>query len=150
MNRSTPPLARVTTPPAAAPVPAERATALPTRPFAVDGGTIAYDDTGGPGPLVVAVPGMGDLRSEYRLLRPVLQRAGYRFVTMDVRGGGESSAAWPALSARAVGGDVLRLVEALGAGPAVVLGNSFAAGTACFPHAGRPIMRRRDGRCRPS
>lgn len=98
----------------------------------VDGGRIAYDDSGGHGALVVAVPGMGDLRSEYRKLRPLLTQAGYRVVTMDVRGFGESSAQWSDLSARAVGGDVLRLVEHLNAGPAVVLGNSFAAGSALW------------------
>ena len=35
-------------------------------------GRVAYDDTGGSGPLVLAIPGMGDLRSEYRALRPLL------------------------------------------------------------------------------
>ena len=55
-------------------------------------GRIAYDDTGGDGPLVIAIPDMGDLRSEYRALRPLLQQAGYRVVTMDVRGHGETSA----------------------------------------------------------
>jgi pimeloyl-ACP methyl ester carboxylesterase len=45
---------------------------------------------------------MGDLRSEYRALRPALRQAGYRVVTMDVRGFGESSAQWRDLSARAV------------------------------------------------
>lgn len=29
-----------------------------------EGGRIAFDDTGGTGPLVVGIPGMGDLRSE--------------------------------------------------------------------------------------
>lgn len=114
------------------PVAAQEAALRETRHLAVEGGRIAYDDTGGSGPLVVAVPGMGDLRSEYRALRPVLQQAGYRVVTMDVRGHGETSVRWADLSARAVGGDVLRLVEHLQAGPAVVLGNSFAAGSALW------------------
>lgn len=117
---------------AAAESPRQAPGALPTHHLAVDGGRIAYDDTGGSGPLVIAVPGMGDLRSEYRALRPALRQAGYRVVTMDVRGFGESSAQWRDLSARAVGGDVLRLVEHLDAGPAVVLGNSFAAGSALW------------------
>lgn len=108
-------------------------TAAPiTQYLAVDGGRIAFDDSGGSGPLVIAVPGMGDLRSEYRALRPALHQAGYRVVTMDVRGFGDSSAQWRDQSARAVGGDVLRLVEHLDAGPAVVLGNSFAAGSALW------------------
>ena len=53
-------------------VQAGASTASQTRLLAVDGGQIAYDDTGGNGPLVLAIPGMGDLRSEYRLLRPEL------------------------------------------------------------------------------
>src|SRR6201996_1220402 len=118
-----------------APLAAASATAetrLETRFLAVDGGRIAYDDTGGNGPLVVALPGMGDLRSEYRMLRPELQRAGYRVVTMDVRGFGETSAQWNDYSAHAVGRDALALIEHLNAGPAVILGNSFAAGSALW------------------
>jgi pimeloyl-ACP methyl ester carboxylesterase len=103
-----------------------------TRFLAVEGGRVAYDDTGGDGPLILALPGMGDLRSEYRLLRPVLRRSGYRVVTMDVRGFGETSARWNDYSAHAVGRDVVALLRHLDAGPAVVLGNSFAAGSALW------------------
>lgn len=100
-----------------------------TRFLAVEGGRIAYDDTGGNGRLVVAIPGMGDLRSEYRLIRPALQQAGYRVITMDVRGFGETSARWNDYSAHAVGGDVLALLSHLNADAAIILGNSFAAGS---------------------
>ncbi len=95
-------------------------------------GSIAYDDSGGSGPLVVAIPGMGDLRSEYRRIRPELVRAGYRVVTMDLRGHGESSVPWSNYSAHAVGTDAIALVQQLGAGPAIILGNSFAAGAALW------------------
>lgn len=113
-------------------VQAGSSTVSQTRLLPVAGGQIAYDDTGGNGPLILAIPGMGDLRSEYRLLRPLLQRAGYRVVTMDVRGHGESSARWADYSAHAVGRDALALIEHLNAGPAVILGNSFAAGSALW------------------
>jgi pimeloyl-ACP methyl ester carboxylesterase len=103
-----------------------------TRFLAVDGGRIAYDDTGGNGPLILAIPGMGDLRSEYRLLRPALHHAGYRVVTMDVRGFGETSARWEDYSAHAVARDALALLDHLNGGPAVILGNSFAAGSALW------------------
>jgi pimeloyl-ACP methyl ester carboxylesterase len=106
--------------------------AAPTRFLEVGGGRVAYDDTGGNGPLILAIPGMGDLRSEYRLLRPALQRAGYRVVTMDVRGFGDTSARWSDYSAHAVGRDALALLNHLNAGPAIVLGNSFAAGSALW------------------
>lgn len=37
-----------------------------------EGGRIAYDDSGGDGPLVVCVPGAGDLRATYRFLTALL------------------------------------------------------------------------------
>ena len=37
-------------------------------------GRVAYD-VGGDGPLVVLVPGMGDLRATYRFVAPVLRDA---------------------------------------------------------------------------
>ncbi|WP_367159341.1 alpha/beta hydrolase [Kozakia baliensis] len=110
----------------------EEAAALETRFLAVDDARIAYDDTGGSGMLILAIPGMGDLRSEYRLVRPALVAAGYRVVTMDVRGFGESSARWNDYSAHAVGRDALHLLEHLNAGSAIILGNSFAAGAALW------------------
>ena len=63
-----------------------------TRLLEIEGGRIAYDDTGGDGEPIIAIPGMGDLRTEYRHLSPALQEAGFRVVTMDIRGFGESSA----------------------------------------------------------
>ena len=103
-----------------------------TRFLAIGDGRIAYGDTGGDGPPVLAIPGMGDLRSEYRLLRPLLQRAGYRVVTMDVRGFGETSARWGDYSAHAVGGDALALMDHVGVETALILGTSFAAGAALW------------------
>ncbi|WP_119293274.1 alpha/beta fold hydrolase [Azohydromonas sediminis] len=103
-----------------------------TRYLKLPHGQLAYDDTGGSGPLVLAIPGMGDLRSEYRALRPLLWRAGYRVVTMDIRGHGQTSAWWDDYSACAVGHDALTLIAHLRAGPAVILGNSFAAGSALW------------------
>ena len=113
-------------------MPAATATTSETRFLTINSGQIAFDDTGGDGPLILAIPGMGDLRSEYRKLRPILQKAGYRVVTMDVRGFGETSAQWDDYSAHAVGRDALALIDHLGAGPAVILGNSFAAGAALW------------------
>jgi pimeloyl-ACP methyl ester carboxylesterase len=119
----------------------EKAAPPPSTQFlALAEGRIAYDDTGGTGPLVLAIPGMGDLRSEYRALRPWLQAAGYRVVTMDVRGHGETSARWSDYSARAVGRDALALIRHLDAGAAVVLGNSFAAGSALWAAHDAPAL----------
>ncbi len=78
------------------------ATAAPASFLKIGNGSIAYEDSGGRGPLVICVPGMGDVRRQYRFLAPVLTRAGYRVVTMDLRGMGESSVDWPDYSAAAV------------------------------------------------
>lgn len=105
---------------------------VPSQFLEVPGGRLAYEDTGGTGPLVVAIPGMGDLRGEYRHLVPYLASAGYRVVSMDIRGHGETTADWDDHSARAVGHDVIALIDHLQAGPAIVMGTSFAAGSAAW------------------
>lgn len=109
-----------------------------TRHLTVPGGRIAYDDTGGAGPLVVALPALGDLRSSYRFVAPRLAAAGCRVVTMDLRGMGGSSVGWDDHSATAIGGDLLALLGALDAGPAVVVGNSVSAGAAVWAAARAP------------
>lgn len=96
------------------------------------GGTIAYDDQGDRnGQLVVCAPGLGDLRGEYRYLVPRLVAAGYRVVTMDLRGHGESSTGWADYSHAAIGDDMVALTRHLNAGrPTYVIGTSYAAGAA--------------------
>jgi pimeloyl-ACP methyl ester carboxylesterase len=102
-------------------------------------GSLAYDDTGS-GPLVLCVPGMGDLRGEYRFLVPQLVAAGYRAVTMDVRGHGESSVGWKDYSVAGIGGDILALTHHLNAGPAILVGNSMAAGAAVWAAVEAPEL----------
>ena len=97
-----------------------------------ENGRIAFEDTGGNGPAILAIPGMGDLRSEYRLISPALQEAGYRVITMDARGFGETSAKWSDFSARAVGRDALAVLRHLDITSATIMGNSFAAGSALW------------------
>ncbi len=103
-------------------------------------GTIAYDDTGGPAPPVVAAPGMGDLRQVYRHVRPPLVDGGVRFVTMDLRGAGESSLPWPDYSDAAIGSDMVALAAHLGAGPAVLVGNSLTAASAVIAATEEPEL----------
>jgi pimeloyl-ACP methyl ester carboxylesterase len=103
----------------------------------VAGGRLAYSDTG-VGPLVIAVPGMGDLRSTYRFLAPKLAAAGYRVISLDLRGHGESSVRWDDYSVGSVAADILALAGALDAGPAHVIGNSMAAGAAVIAAARKP------------
>lgn len=113
-------------------------TLAPTRFLDRGAGRIAYDVTG-QGPLVVAVPGMGDLRSTFRHLTPALVDAGYRVATMDLRGHGDSDATFTAHDDEAAAGDVQALVEHLG-GPAVLIGNSMGAGAVTLVAARRPDL----------
>jgi pimeloyl-ACP methyl ester carboxylesterase len=108
-----------------------------TQFFQRPSGVLAYDDQGS-GPLIVAVPGLGDLRQSYRWLTPQLVAAGYRVVNLDPRGQGESSARWPDYSPAALGDDISALIDHLGNGPAVVIGNSYAGGAAVWTAAQTP------------
>jgi pimeloyl-ACP methyl ester carboxylesterase len=92
-------------------------------------GRLAYDDRGA-GPLVIAMTGMGALRSQYDALAIALVGHGYRIVTVDARGFGESSAQWDDYRKQALAEDYLALVRHLDAGPAVLVASSYSAGAA--------------------
>lgn len=121
-------------------------TLAPTRFLDRGEGRIAYDVTGdgtgdleGDGPLIVAIPGMGDLRRTYRHLVPALVGAGFRVATMDLRGHGDSDATFTAYDDEAAASDVAALAELLG-GPAILVGNSMGAGAATLVAAQRPDL----------
>jgi pimeloyl-ACP methyl ester carboxylesterase len=101
-------------------------------------GRVAYDVTG-TGPLVVCVPGMGDLRQTWRHLSPDLVAAGYRVATMDLRGHGDSDTTFGAYDVPAAAGDVAALIEQLG-GPAVVVGSSMGSSAAALLAAEQPNL----------
>ena len=122
------------TTPATNPMPPAATTSHLDRPE----GRIAYDIEGA-GPLVVLVPGMGDLRSAYRFLAPALRHAGYRVACTDLRGHGDSDATFRSYGDADTAADVIALIEALG-GPAIVIGNSMAAGSAVLVAAERPEL----------
>jgi pimeloyl-ACP methyl ester carboxylesterase len=102
------------------------------------GGRIAYEVTGS-GPLVVCIPGMGELRSSFRATVPALVAAGHRVAAMDLRGHGDSDATFDRYDDVAAGEDALALVEHLG-GPALLIGNSMGAGAAVWAAAERPDL----------
>ena len=110
----------------------------------IEGGRIAYDVTGS-GPLVVLSHGIGDRRQAYRFLAPKLAQAGYRVVSADLRGHGESSMGWKsvtgkdAISRTDVAGDLLALIRHLG-GPAVIVGHSISGGAATIAAAEQPDL----------
>ncbi|GHO98399.1 hydrolase [Reticulibacter mediterranei] len=102
---------------------------MQTQYLRLSDGMLAFDDQG-EGPLVLCVPAGGDLRSEYRFLTPQLVAAGYRVVTMDIRGQGESSANWPDYSDAALASDMLAMLDHLNVGSAFIIGTSKATGGA--------------------
>ncbi|MFJ6724690.1 alpha/beta fold hydrolase [Streptomyces sp. NPDC091281] len=104
----------------------------------IDGGRIAYESTGR-GPLIVLSHGIGDLRQSYRFLAPLLAEAGYRVVSADLRGHGESSTGWPSISRSDVASDLIALIRHLG-GPAVVVGQSLSGGAATIAAAQAPEL----------
>lgn len=101
-------------------------------------GRLAYE-VAGEGELVVCAPGMGDLRSSYRFLVSDLVAAGYRVVSLDLRGHGDSDTTFSAYDDEALADDLAALVTELG-GPAVLVGNSMAAGAAVITAARHPHL----------
>lgn len=131
------PAAALLVPLTCAAVPLSEPPMTATRYLELPDGRIAYGDTGGDGPLIVAIPGLGDVRGEYRFLREALAADGYRVVTLDLRGHGESDTTFREYGADAIGTDALALIEHLDSGPAVLVGTSAGAGAAAFAAAER-------------
>lgn len=101
-------------------------------------GRIAYE-VEGTGPLVICAAGMGDLRSSYRYLVPVLVAAGYRVAVLDLRGHGDSDTTFTSYDDEALASDLIALTEHLG-GRASLVGNSMAAGASVIAAAARPEL----------
>jgi pimeloyl-ACP methyl ester carboxylesterase len=101
-------------------------------------GRLAYD-LDGDGPLVVCLPGMGDLRTTYRFLVPALVDGGFRVASLDLRGHGDSDATFTSYDDEAAASDAIALIEELG-GPAYLVGNSMGAGAAAIAAANRPDL----------
>lgn len=100
---------------------------------------LGYDDTGGDGRLIVMLPGAGDLRSEYRFVADRLAKAGYRVVTADLPGHGDSPTARRYSVGTAAAG-LSALIRELDAGPAVVVATSFPPAAAVWVAAEHPDL----------
>lgn len=103
-----------------------------------EGGQIAFDDSHEGEEPVLMWPGMGTLRSEWRFLAPAVVEAGYRVITADLRGQGQSSAGWADYSIAANGQDFLALIEHLDIGPVHAVGNSFSPGAMVWAAVEKP------------
>jgi pimeloyl-ACP methyl ester carboxylesterase len=107
--------------------------------LSVDGGTLAYEVTGGSGPLVVLAHGIGNSRDAYRFVAPALASAGYRVAAVDLRGCGESSADWTSYNQPDIAEDLMALIRHLG-DPAVLVGHSISGGAATIVAAKAPEL----------
>lgn len=99
---------------------------------------MAYDDRGS-GPLVVMLPGAGDVRSEYRFVIARLVEAGYRVVTADLPGHGDSPIA-SEYTVASTAAALIELIEHLDGGPATVVATSFAPASAVWAAVERPDL----------
>ncbi len=111
---------------------------MQTKFFKRSEGALAYSDYGVDGELVLMLPGMGALRSEYRYLAPRLSEAKYHAITVDLRGQGESSVPWKNYDVPSVGDDILALIDHLNIGPAHIIGTSFAPAPIVWAAVERP------------
>ena len=116
----------------------------------VPGGTIAYEvhEPVGAGvgsdavsrPLVVCSPAMGDVRDVYAPLAQSLNEAGVRVVAADLRGHGDSSATFTTYGDEATAADLIALIEAIDAGPAILVGASMSGAAAVIAAGRRPDL----------
>ncbi|GCE29436.1 hydrolase [Dictyobacter alpinus] len=77
----------------------------------VPGGTLAYE-IAGQGPPVLCLPSMGDTRREFERSAPLLIEAGYRVITTDLRGMGQSRGNFAAYTIQALSADIEAILEA--------------------------------------
>ena len=104
-------------------------------------GRIGYDDRG-EGPVVLLTPAMGTVRATFRHLAPELLAAGYRVVTTDYRGLGESDTGWEEYSSEATARDLIALIEHVDAGPVLLYSNSYTSAATVHIAADRPELLR--------
>ncbi len=100
-------------------------------------GTMVYEDSMGKGPVIICIPGMGDTRGQFRLLAPKLVKEGFRVVTVDPRGQGDSSATFKNYSAKSVGEDIIKLINKFD-GPLYLVGNSSGGASAAWAASFKP------------
>lgn len=87
---------------------------------------LAYE-TWGKGVPLVCIPAFGDTRAEYQRIAPLLVAAGYQVIVLDLRGMGDSAAAWPRYSLDAMSADVMAVADDAGVRHVTLLGGSTAA-----------------------
>ena len=103
------------------------------------GGRLAME-VEGDGPLVICSPGMGDFRDAFTPLATHLRASGFRVACVDLRGHGDSTANFDSYGDEATASDLVSVVEALGGGPAILVGASMSAAAATIAAGRRPDL----------
>lgn len=90
----------------------------------VNGAELVYEDTGGDGPPVVLVHGLGGSAYVWWAQLVALRGEGYRAIALDQRGAGRSSDAPGPYSVEGWAADVESLLDAIGVESAALVGHS--------------------------
>lgn len=97
-------------------------------------GRIAFERLGS-GPAIVCVPGIGDLRSSFRSLAPLLVAADYSVYLMDLRGHGDSDTTFLSYTTEDIGDDIAALLESEGLTDVTLAGCSIGGGAVAWAAA---------------
>src|SRR5579884_1786545 len=92
-------------------------------------GQLAYEVAGN-GPVVLCLPSLGDTRREYERLAPELAESGYRVITTDLRGMGQSRGNFKSHSLRDLVNDIQAILDAEQVKEAFLLGCSVSGASA--------------------
>ena len=103
----------------------------------IDGGKLGLQ-VAGEGPLVICSPGIGDFRDAFAPLSAHLRACGYRVACVDLRGHGDSTPRFDSYGDEATANDLLSVMDALGGGPAILVGASMSAAAAVIAAGRRP------------
>ncbi|WP_239096468.1 alpha/beta hydrolase [Streptomyces sp. SID11385] len=87
--------------------------------------SVAHYDWGGDGPPLVLLHGLAGYAGEWEAVAVRLRARGHRVVAMDLRGHGDSERKPGDTGASAHARDVAGLLDRLGLGPAVLVGQSL-------------------------
>ena len=103
------------------------------------GGQLAME-VGGDGQLVICSPGLGDFRDAFDPLSAHLRASGYRVACVDLRGHGDSTTDFDGYGDEATANDLLSVIDALGGGPAILVGASLSVAAATIAAGRRPEL----------
>lgn len=101
-------------------------------------GKIAYQDFGGSGEAVICIPSLGDTMKEYRFLAEKLKKEGYRVITMDLRGHGNSDTTFTSYNAMDIANDISLLIKELNLEKVNLIGCSISGGSIAVVSALNP------------